>query len=320
MSNPPPHVSAFSTDILPERDRFGAFLEEVARKMIRVDVARRSDAPFHSRLRSVRLGAVNFLEAKYSPASYGRSRELLRDGNDDLLFEISATSSLYVDQSDRTLRQGEGALVDNARCGYICSATAGTGLIVSLPRKTLLNLVPSAEDVARLPTVGGDRLEMVLLRNYLATLLDSRAVGDATLQVAGAHVLDLVSLALGATGDVAHRATARGLRAARALTVRRSVSAQLRNPRLSSADVAKANAISERYMRQLFADIGTSFSDFLIERRLELAHRLLVSPLHRNRRISEIAFEAGFSDLSHFNRRYRARYGDTPSSVRARSR
>jgi AraC-like DNA-binding protein len=138
--------------------------------------------------------------------------------------------------------------------------------------------------------------------------------------VAGAHVLDLVSLALGATGDVAHRATARGLRAARALTVRRSVSAQLRNPRLSSADVAKANAISERYMRQLFADIGTSFSDFLIERRLELAHRLLVSPLHRNRRISEIAFEAGFSDLSHFNRRYRARYGDTPSSVRARSR
>ena len=89
-------------------------------------------------------------------------------------------------------------------------------------------------------------------------------------------MLDLVALALGATGDVAHDATARGLRAARSLAVRQSVSAQLRNPGLSAADIAKANAISERYLRQLFADIGTSFSDFLIERRLELAHRLLV--------------------------------------------
>ena len=156
-------------------------------------------------------------------------------------------------------------------------------------------------------TVAGDRPEMILLRNYLATLLDSASVGEATLQVAGAHVLDLVSLALGATGDVAHHATACGLRAARALAAPERVGATAQ-PRPSAADFAKANAISERYLRQLFADIGTSFSDFLIERRLELAHRLLANPLYRNRRIAEIAFEAGFSDLSHFNRRFRARF------------
>jgi AraC-like DNA-binding protein len=98
--------------------------------------------------------------------------------------------------------------------------------------------------------------------------------------------------------------------------MRQSVLAQLHNPGLSSADIAKANAISERYLRQLFEDTGSTFSDFLIERRLELAHRLLTNPLYRNRRISDIAFEAGFSDLSHFNRRFRARFGDTPSAAR----
>jgi AraC-like DNA-binding protein len=317
MSDPPHHVSVFSTDMLPERERFDAFLEDIARKMIRVDVAPRSDAPFRSHLRSVRLGAMNFVEAKYSPASYGRSRALLCDGNDDFLFQISAASPFNVEQTDRTLRRGEGALADNARLGYISCATAGTLLVMSLPRKTPLNLVPGAEDVARLPTVGGDRPEMILLRNYLATLLEAPAVSDATLQLAGAHVLDLVSLALGTTGDAAHHASTRGLRAARALAVRRSVLAQLRNPSLSAADIAKANAISERYLRKLFADIGTSFSDFLVERRLELAHRLLANPLYRNRRIAEIAFEAGFSDLSHFNRRFRARFGETPSAARA---
>jgi AraC-like DNA-binding protein len=317
MSDPPHHVSAFSTDMLPERERFGFFLEEIARKLIRLDVARRGDAPFYARFRSARVGAVNFVEAKYSPASYGRSREMLDDGNDDFAFQICTAAPIDLDQTDRTLRHGQGALADNARTGYASCAAAGAGLLISLPRKTLLNLVPGAEDVTRLPTVSGDRPEMILLRAYLATLLDSRAIGEATLQVAGAHVLDLVSLALGATGDVAHHATARGLRAVRSLAVRQSVLAQLRNSGLSSADIAKANAISERYLRQLFADMGTSFSDFLIERRLELAYRLLANPLNRNRHISEIAFEAGFSDLSHFNRRFRARYGETPSGARA---
>jgi AraC-like DNA-binding protein len=81
--------------------------------------------------------------------------------------------------------------------------------------------------------------------------------------------------------------------------------------------LAKANAISERYPRKLFEDVGASFSDFLPERRLELAHRILANPLYRNRRISELAFEAGFSDLSHFSRRFRARFGETPSAARA---
>jgi AraC-like DNA-binding protein len=34
------------------------------------------------------------------------------------------------------------------------------------------------------------------------------------------------------------------------------------------------------------------------------------------RTISMIAFAAGFSDLSHFNRTYRRRFGETPSETR----
>ena len=155
MSDPPHHVSAFSTDWLPEQDRFGVFLEEVARKLIRLEVARRGDAPFYAHFRSVRLGAVNFVEAKYSPASYGRSRDMLADGNDDFVFRINTSSSFNVDEMDRTLRQGEGALVDNARPGFASCATAGAGLLISLPRKTFLSLLPGAEDLARLATVAG---------------------------------------------------------------------------------------------------------------------------------------------------------------------
>jgi len=43
---------------------------------------------------------------------------------------------------------------------------------------------------------------------------------------------------------------------------------------------------------------------------------LLTNEQHGKRRISDIALEAGFSDISHFNRLFRARFGDTPRGVR----
>jgi AraC-like DNA-binding protein len=50
---------------------------------------------------------------------------------------------------------------------------------------------------------------------------------------------------------------------------------------------------------------------------LQKALRLLTGPNCRDRRISDVALESGFSDLSHFNRLFRSRYGNTPSAIRA---
>jgi AraC-like DNA-binding protein len=46
---------------------------------------------------------------------------------------------------------------------------------------------------------------------------------------------------------------------------------------------------------------------------------MLDNPWLGERTISAIAYEAGFADLSHFNRAFRRRYGETPSDVRARA-
>ena len=95
---------------------------------------------------------------------------------------------------------------------------------------------------------------------------------------------------------------------------------RLHDPGLTLTDIAKSNGLSERYVQRLFKDFGTSFSGYLLGQRLEFAHRLLLNPLHRNRGIADIALDAGFGDLSHFNRSFRKRFGETPSDVRARAR
>ena len=67
----------------------------------------------------------------------------------------------------------------------------------------------------------------------------------------------------------------------------------------------------------MFEQEGTSFTDYVLKQRLARAYCLLTDPRHADLRITEIAFDVGFGDLSYFNRTFRRYYGDTPSGVRA---
>ncbi len=70
----------------------------------------------------------------------------------------------------------------------------------------------------------------------------------------------------------------------------------------------------------LFEKKGLTFSDFVLGERLARVHHVLIDPGLRHRPISDIAFAAGFGDLSYFNRTFRRRYGATPSDVREAAR
>jgi AraC-like DNA-binding protein len=70
----------------------------------------------------------------------------------------------------------------------------------------------------------------------------------------------------------------------------------------------------------LFETGPESFSEFVLARRLVRAQRALADPRFVGRPISAVAFDAGFGDLSHFNRTFRRRFGMTPSEVRAQAR
>ena len=81
--------------------------------------------------------------------------------------------------------------------------------------------------------------------------------------------------------------------------------------------MAARQGVSPRYVRMLFEPEGTTFSGFLLSERLALAHRMLGYPRYAYSPVAMIGYEAGFADLSYFNRCFRKRYGQTPSDVRA---
>jgi AraC-like DNA-binding protein len=58
----------------------------------------------------------------------------------------------------------------------------------------------------------------------------------------------------------------------------------------------------------------------VLAQRLKLAHRMLIDRRLSERTVSSVALDAGFGDISYFNRAFRRRYGATPSDVRAQAR
>jgi AraC-like DNA-binding protein len=95
------------------------------------------------------------------------------------------------------------------------------------------------------------------------------------------------------------------------------IASHFSDPELSLAKVAQSPSISPRYLQRLLESSGTSFTAHVTELRLKHAFKLLTAKDLIDLRICDIALQAGFSDISHFNRLFRSRFGDTPKSVRA---
>jgi AraC-like DNA-binding protein len=98
--------------------------------------------------------------------------------------------------------------------------------------------------------------------------------------------------------------------------MRPPIEAHLSHADLSPAAVARRQRISDSYIRKLFEGEGTSFSEFVLVRRLVRARRMLTDRRWADRSIAWIAFESGFGDLSYFNRTFKRFYGTTPSEIR----
>jgi AraC-like DNA-binding protein len=109
------------------------------------------------------------------------------------------------------------------------------------------------------------------------------------------------------------------IREERRAAILREIEKRIGDPALSAITVASLLGITVRYVHLLLEETGARFSHHVLDRRLEKAAALLRDPQWRDRLIIEIAAEAGFTDISHFNRAFRRKFRATPSVMRKSS-
>lgn len=250
-----------------------------------------------------------------------RPRALIADGNDDFIFVVLTEGTAHMTRSNGEISVAahEGILLSAAEVGEISVPVFARNFTFTMPRSAIASMVRNPE--AALGRLMKHTGALRLLINYATPVTDGSVIMDRQLQHTFAtHVHDLIALAIGATCDAKEIAEGRGLRAARLAAIKANVRVNLGRRDLSPDAVAASQGISASYMRKLFADEDASFMDFVLEERLLRAHRRLTDPRFADRAISAIALDAGFSDLSYFNRTFRRRFGATPSEVRETAR
>lgn len=133
--------------------------------------------------------------------------------------------------------------------------------------------------------------------------------GALALSDTAEKLYDVIGLALNPRAKNEHKT---GLLA----LIRNHIDIHYPDPNLDPAMVGAVFDISVRHLHRLFATGDTSFTEYLIERRLTSVQRMLVNPLYHSHTITRLAFDCGFRDINHFGRRFRARFGYTPGEFR----
>ncbi|RWP52099.1 MAG: AraC family transcriptional regulator [Mesorhizobium sp.] len=306
----------FSTEGLPEPDRFEFWREVLGRAITKFEIDPVPDSSPDASITLRALPGVDIASGAAAGMQYRRTPALI--DSDDIVLFVALSGAQTVDQIGRecTISAGEAAVFACAEPGLAIPRERQHRLAFRTPHDVLAPMVGNVEDAICKPipsTVDSLRL----LVSYAATLEDvDQPLTPAVANLAATHIQDLVALAIGATRDAAAIAEGRGLRAARLKAVKADIVSNLGYHDLTVGAVALRQGVTPRCVQKLFETEGRTFSSFVLDQRLARARRLLSDPRYTDWTISSIAFEAGFGDLSYFHRAFRRLYGATPSDIR----
>jgi len=238
---------------------------------------------------------------------------------DDLFFGINASGVGLVRQRghEAAVNPGEAVVLRPAVGPFTVLRPAPNTMIgIRAPRRALALATGRHDEAPQL--VQGHTPALRLLTAYLAALRAGPAPAPELADAVVEHLLQLIALSVRPRDP--SPVTDRAVRAARLAALKADIARHFGDPALSVGAVAARHGISPRYVHKLFEDDGRTYSQFVLDVRLERAREELRDPRAATRTVSAIAGYVGFGDLSYFNRTFRRRYGMTPTEARRRTR
>lgn len=313
----------FSLDGVPERERASVFREFFGREILKYDLERLPDLPFHVDVELQAMPGLLMMSGRSHGSCNRRTRETLAaDPTDDIgmIINLAGRHRIVHGGRELVLDDGEAALVSLQDACSFTHLPPGDVLALRVPRKPFAPLVTRVDDCCfrRIPQ---HTPALRLLIDYVKMVQGGTGAATADLRhLVVNHVYDLMALAAGATREAEALAGGRGVRAAKLHAIELDIGRSLDQPDLSVAALARRHGCTPRYVQRLFESDGTTFTAYVLAQRLARAHRMLTDPRREGDKISAVAWDCGFGDVSYFNRAFRRRYGAAPSDVRSEAR
>lgn len=312
-----PESVTLSSDTIATQQRDAMIRDFYGRICMRLDLEPAAGSNLRLEASTLDLLDLRLTRGVVGPMSWQRTDGLMSDANDDIVISWMAGGYRFDRSGKETVEIAPGAacILPMDRRWRAETSNGEWTFCLQMPRALLRPFVEGIDD-ARPNAIAPDTPAGRLLLDYVAAV--SRTPPTSSLRpIISQHIPDLLAISIGASPEMQHIAAGRGLRAARLRALKQHIDQHLADSRLSAETAGRSLNLSPRYIRRLFAADGTSFSDYVTEQRLKRFHRRLRSPAWAGTPIADIAFAVGLVEPSTFYRRFKARFGVTPSDVRA---
>lgn len=239
-----------------------------------------------------------------------------RDQSEYVFFIVQASGQMGVEHNGHNsiLNPGDGVLLDSTKEGHLALQEAGGRLLsVHLPRQVFLsNCDGKVRFGSRLAV--NHPLSLALRMQFAGHLNGSE---DGSTRKASTNLLfDMVRLAFASTDDTvdANRLSSEEDQFDYAMQI---VGSNLMSETLSLQWVAHQMRLSIRQLQRVFRAHNTTYTRVVREKRLKfVAEQLRLEPVENKIKIADLAYQAGFCDISNFNREFRDFFGTSPRSYR----
>ena len=318
----PSRQSAWDTADIRPSEQFAYYREAVCQAFMQLTPEPMAAAGFRASVENVRLGDAAINHVSFPEHVVRRSAADIAASDRSCFYlnlKLAGRCRIRQDGREISLSSGQVGIFDSDR-QFALLHDRGPQLRVAsfwVPAEVLRERLPASFDVSA-SRVSDDPFVGHLIVETARTLSDGalRMTEQEGVRLFRA-LIELVAVSLSRRSR-AGAAASESLADATTLALKRAIHRRLREPGLAVADVAEAVGISERYVHKLLARSGFSFTNYVIDNRLDGAARDLGDPEMADRAIGAIAFDWGFSDLSHFTRRFKQRFGCRPRDWRAR--
>ena len=247
------------------------------------------------------------------------SRSALKTAQDDLdyfLIQTHTAGGQTVKQGSREdeAQVGDLLVLDMAEKHY-AETSDYAHLTLVVPRMLLAPLLDQPDDQAGrvlkqdqpLVAMAVEQLRMLDRVCETMTNKESRLVVQP--------MLSLIAAALNGR-MVEHEQEAANVAQSTLFRAKSEISAQIRNPELSTATLCAALGLSRSSLYRLFKPLG-GVEAYIREQRLKRCAMDLADPLYKHKKIYEIAYDWGFANETHFSRVFREKFGIAPSDARS---
>ena len=303
----------WSTKATQADQPFGSWADNLADAFVQLEPRKVSEAPFYGAISKADLEPIQISRVTAAPHCVARQRAHIARSEGNLYF-----LNLQLDGLSRTVQRGHEqicgpgdlAIIDTTEPFEIMNLRDFALLCFAVPRELLAN------DLADHPQL---RLSATEMGRALARTLEGyadlciRAEAVPLVPGLGQHLLDLLSYADKLASDESPARVH--------APVQLSMMLDYLERHYAEADcdavrLARKFGCSSRYVHKLFGSTGRSVGEHVNDWRILACARDLLNPRCREMTIAEIAFAAGFSDISYFNRLFKRCHGLSPRDFR----